>query len=49
MNDIGFTISIILFYLTFAWNYNLRTTQYPYLSRYPLIDSISSPHLKVVL
>ena len=49
MNDIGFTISIILFYLTFGWLYNMRTSQYPYLSRVPLINSKNSPHLKVTL
>ena len=49
MNDIGFSISVILFYLTFAWLYNMRTSQYPYLNRVPLIDNKNSPHLKVTL
>lgn len=49
MNDLGFMLSIVLFYLTFAWLYSMRTSQYPFLSRFPLVDSYKSIHLKIII
>ena len=51
MNDLGFIISIVLFYLSFAWSFTERTTRYPFVRRLSRINSLDweSADLRVTI
>jgi len=53
--DLGIAVSMVLFYLSFAWLFAERTNNYPYLRRLSIIlagkkpQGIKSPHVRVML